>query len=71
MIDDDAFKKDPLMSKLSVAGHLDVESKTIDKWVARKKFPKPDMYIGRHPRWRFSTVNEFINGLKAEQNTGD
>jgi hypothetical protein len=38
------------------ARYDDVSSRTIDRWAASGKLPKPDFYIGPHKYWRRSTL---------------
>lgn len=57
---------DPLYSKTKVCDYMCVEESTLDKWIAKNKFPKPDLYLGRHPRWRLSTLINFSNAKQLE-----
>jgi len=58
--------EDPRYSKTQVCNYIGgIDQTTLDKWVASEKFPKPDLYLGRHPRWKLSTINTYL--LKKEQ----
>lgn len=54
--------EDPRYSKAQVCAYMGgLDQTTLDKWVAAAKFPKPDLYLGRHPRWKLSTVNAYLS----------
>lgn len=58
--------EDPRYSKTQVCNYIGgIDQTTLDKWIASEKFPKPDLYLGRHPRWKLSTINTYL--LKKEQ----
>ena len=58
--------EDPRYSKTQVCNYIGgIDQTTLDKWVASEKFPKPDLYLGRHPRWKLYTINTYL--LKKEQ----
>ncbi|WP_176701908.1 helix-turn-helix transcriptional regulator [Gilliamella sp. GillExp13] len=43
-----------------------LDQTTLDKWVAKGEFPRPDLYLGRHPRWRLSTINAYLAQKEQE-----
>ncbi|MDF7671130.1 hypothetical protein PT276_08000 [Orbaceae bacterium ESL0721] len=58
---------DPRYSKAQVCNYIgDIDNTTLDKWVASGKFPPPDLYLGRHPRWKLSTINAYLNAKEQE-----
>lgn len=61
-----AFIGDPLYNKTKVCDYVCVDESTLDKWIAQNKFPKADLYLGRHPRWRLSTLINFSNAKQQE-----
>ncbi|OCG45666.1 hypothetical protein A9G34_00775 [Gilliamella sp. Choc4-2] len=59
--------EDPRYSKAQVCSYLgELDQTTLDKWVAKEKFPKPDLYLGRHPRWKLSTINAYLAQKEQE-----
>lgn len=58
--------EDPLYSKAKVCDYVDIDNTTVDKWVAANKFPKPDLYLGRNPRWKLSTINAYLEQKALE-----
>ena len=52
--------ENPLYNKAQVCAYISIDDRTLDRWVASDKFPKPDLYLGRHPRWKLSTVNAYL-----------
>lgn len=59
--------EDPMYSKSQVCNYLgELDQTTLDKWVAAKAFPKPDLYLGRAPRWKLSTVNTYLAQKEKE-----
>ena len=58
--------EDPLYSRSQTCGYISIDDRTLDRWVASHKFPKPDLYLGRYPRWRLSTVNAYLEQKKRE-----
>ncbi|QHJ80148.1 MAG: hypothetical protein [Bacteriophage sp.] len=57
---------DPLYTKTRVCEYFGIDDTTLDKWVARAKFPKPDLYLGRSPRWKLSTLVNFSDAKQQE-----
>lgn len=51
---------EPLYDRVSVAAALGCKVRTIDRMIAAGEFPKPDLRVGRLPRWRQSTIAEWI-----------
>lgn len=61
------FIGDPLYSKSKVCDYFSLEdTTTLDKWIARGTFPKADLYLGRSPRWKLSTLVNFSNAKQQE-----
>lgn len=58
--------EDPRYSKAQVCEYIAVDNTTLDKWVAADKFPKPDLYLGRNPRWKLSTINAYLEQKEQE-----
>ncbi|OCF97130.1 hypothetical protein A9G08_09830 [Gilliamella sp. wkB195] len=52
--------ENPLYNKAQVCAYISIDDRTLDRWVSAAKFPKPDLYLGRHPRWKLSTVNAYL-----------
>lgn len=48
-----------LLNRKEVALILGVDAKTLDKYVARGKFPTPARVLGR-PRWTETAVRDFL-----------
>lgn len=57
---------DPLYTKARVCEYIGVDDTTLDKWIARSTFPKADLYLGRSPRWKLSTLVNFSNTKQQE-----
>lgn len=51
---------EPLFDRVSVAAALGCKARTIDRMIAAGEFPKADLRVGRLPRWRQSTVADWI-----------
>jgi len=58
---------DPLYDRNKTSDYISLNITTLDKWVSNKKFPKPDLKIGKKPMWKLSTINKFINNTKLYQ----
>ena len=43
---------------------------TIDRGVRDGTYPKPDLYVGRHPRWLATSVNRHRQNLIAKCKKG-
>lgn len=56
----------PLYNKAQTCGYISIDDRTLDRWVASHKFPKPDLYLGRYPRWKLSTINAYLEQKKQE-----
>lgn len=59
--------EDPLYNKTQTCGYISIDDRTLDRWVKSKAFPKPDLYLGRSPRWRLSTINTYLEQKKQER----
>ena len=60
--------EDPVYSRTQVCAYLGgIDLTTLDKWVAVGDFPQPDLYLGRHPRWKVSTVNAYLSEKEHDQ----
>lgn len=56
----------PLLSIKKVAAALDCSRRVFERLRASGRFPKPDLLLGRMPRWRRETVQRWIeNGGRA------
>lgn len=58
--------EDPLYSKAQTCGYISIDDRTLDRWVNLNKFPKPDLYLGRYPRWKLSTINAYLEQKRQE-----
>ncbi len=50
----------PLVTKDDFAAILQIDKRTFDRMRSAGKLPKPDLTIGRFPRWKASTIAELI-----------
>jgi len=54
---------DTILSSAQLCQQIGMSRRTLWRWIAGKKFPKPDIAIGRkHRRWRESTINKWREG---------
>jgi hypothetical protein len=51
---------EPLLTKADLGQILRVNTRTVERMVSAGKLPKPDLYLSRMPRWRPSTIRDFI-----------
>jgi excisionase family DNA binding protein len=51
-----------LFSQDDLVHLLNAGRRTIERMRAAGKLPKPDLYVGRMPRWRRETVRDWIEG---------
>jgi len=51
---------EPLLSKADVVAALGCEVRTIERMISSGRFPRPDVRVGRLPRWKAETVNGWI-----------
>jgi hypothetical protein len=52
----------PLMTVSDVAGTLRSTRRTVERMRAAGEFPKPDLHVGRCPRWLPTTVQDWLTG---------
>jgi excisionase family DNA binding protein len=52
----------PLLSVDDLARILNASRRTIERLRSAGKLPKPDLLIGKMPRWRHETVRDWIEG---------
>lgn len=52
---------EPLMGVESLAATLKVGRRTIERMRAGGKLPRPDMHVGRLPRWKAETIRTWLN----------
>ena len=57
---------DRLLSVRTVCQPLETRDRTLRRWIAAGRFPRPDRRIGRALRWRESTIKNFIQGKNDE-----
>ena len=50
---------EPLLSIVETAEILNVSRRSLERLIAAGQFPKPDLRIGRMPRWHRKTLREF------------
>jgi predicted DNA-binding transcriptional regulator AlpA len=53
---------EPLVTKADLEQILQIDSRTIDRMRSSGKLPKPDLFLSRMPRWKASTVRDWIEG---------
>lgn len=53
----------PFVDSRWLASQLKVSTHTLRRWVAEKRFPAPDVSVGRSLRWRLKSLIEHIPGL--------
>lgn len=58
--------EDPRYSKAQVCQYIAIDNTTLDKWVATGRFPKADLYLGRNPRWKLSTINAYLQKIEQD-----
>lgn len=51
---------EPLMSITETAEILNVSRRSLERLIAAGTFPKPDVKIGRMPRWSRQSIRRFI-----------
>jgi hypothetical protein len=53
---------EPLMSQDDIARVLNAGLRTVERMRASGKLPKPDLFVGKMPRWRPETIRAWIDG---------
>lgn len=56
-----AVPLEPLLSIDDFAGFLNAGRRTIDRMRAAGQLPKPDLHVGKMPRWRPETVRAWMD----------
>jgi hypothetical protein len=51
----------PLLSQDDLARVLNASRRTVERMRAGGKLPRPDLYVGKMPRWRPETVRRWID----------
>lgn len=54
-----------LLEPRQIAAALRVSYRQVKQMVAAGEYPKPDLHIGRLPRWQVATHNAWITARKA------
>ena len=67
--DNHAPASEHLLTKRRVAEVLSVTPRHLQRLIGRGLAPAPDIYLGRAPRWRASTINGFLEDGRVEQKT--
>jgi predicted DNA-binding transcriptional regulator AlpA len=52
---------DPLLAQVDLCRVLVTSQRTIDRLRASGRLPRPDLHIGRSPRWRPDTIRSWID----------
>jgi predicted DNA-binding transcriptional regulator AlpA len=52
----------PLLTKSDICRLLQTSPRNLDRLVAGGSFPPADCKIGRGPRWKRETIDDFISG---------
>ena len=55
-----ALPIEPLLSNSDLARVLNLAQRTIDRLKTSGKLPRPDLHIGKMPRWRPATIRAWI-----------
>lgn len=55
----------PLLTTAELASFLGCSRRTIEKLKARGDLPAPDVLVGRMPRWRRETIEEWIDAQSS------
>ncbi|WP_373926483.1 helix-turn-helix transcriptional regulator [Paludisphaera borealis] len=50
----------PLLSITDLAQHLSCSRRVVERLRAAGKLPRPDLHVGKMPRWRVETIRTFI-----------
>src|SRR5262245_62362610 len=50
----------PCYTKRTLAAHLAVSVRTLDRAAADRSLPEPDLTVGRSPRWTAQTVAKWL-----------
>ena len=53
---------EPLLSVADLARVLNGSRRTIERLRAAGKLPRPDLHIGKMPRWKAETIRRWIEG---------
>ena len=56
---------DPLLSIDDLARVLNCGRRSVERLLSAGRLPRPDVRLGRMPRWRTVTIREWINGQAA------
>lgn len=49
-----------LLSRTDVADLFEITTRTVSRWIAEGRIPRP-MKLGRRPRWRRSTIERLLD----------
>jgi predicted DNA-binding transcriptional regulator AlpA len=52
---------DPLLSIAELAAILNVSRRAVERMRSSGRFPRPDLMIGKMPRWKAATVRSWID----------
>ena len=58
---------EPLATLDDLAASLSVSRSSIERMKSAGKLPRPDLHIGRMPRWRPETVRRWIDGQSTRK----
>jgi predicted DNA-binding transcriptional regulator AlpA len=59
----DALPIEPLLwGKREAWTALNISDRTLDRLIGSGRFPRPDVRIGRMPRWKPATIRAWIEG---------
>ncbi len=50
----------PLLSQADLAKILNAGLRTVERMRSAGKLPKPDLFVGKMPRWRPATIGAWI-----------
>jgi hypothetical protein len=57
---------EPLLNFDDITTFLSCGLRTVERWKAAGKLPKPDLMIGRSPRWKPETIRRWVDGGGAK-----
>jgi predicted DNA-binding transcriptional regulator AlpA len=52
---------EPLLSIVDLAAILRCSRRVVERMRSAGKVPRPDLHVGRMPRWKASTIHAWIN----------
>ncbi len=52
---------EPLLSQTDICRILACSQRSLDRLRSAGRLPRPDMFIGRSPRWRPDTIRQWID----------